>query len=110
MERAEARLAAAYDAGSPTVAGSGRKRSLALALSESRSGDQASCQTSSTVAVSTPGRRDTADSMSPSTVAANGHQPEVSISSTRAAPPSISARCNSPMSTTEIPLSRQHGS
>src|SRR5262249_51618105 len=78
--------AAAYGAGSATVAGSGRKRSLARAASESRSGDHGSCHTISTVAVSTPGSVRTAVSMSPRTAVANGHQPEVSTSSTRAAP------------------------
>ena len=67
--------AAAYDAGSATVAGSGRKRSLARAPSESRSGDHASCQTSSTVAESTPGSVRTAVSMSPSTVRTNVIEP-----------------------------------
>src|SRR6185437_14433454 len=48
-----------------------------------------------------------AASTSVSTREANGHHPEVSSSSTWATPSVTRARCSSPMSTTEMPLSRQ---
>jgi len=70
----------------------------------------ASSQTTSTAQLSTSGWATIASSISPSRWVANGHHPEVSISSTRACVPVTVTERSSPMSTTEMPFSRQHGS
>src|SRR5262249_37455691 len=102
--------AAREPAGSGTWAGGGRNRSSRAALSDSRSVVHASSQTISTSASVTPGCASSRSWTSVSTRDANGHQPEVSSNSTRTWPLQESTERTRPMSTTEIPFSRQHGS
>jgi hypothetical protein len=77
---------------------------------DSRSVVQASSQTICTSAESTPGCASIRSVISVRTRDANGHQPEVSSNSTRIRPPSARTERTSPMSTTDMPFSRQHGS
>ena len=75
-----------------------------------RSVVQASSQTIDTSASPIPGALRICSFTSVSTLAANGHQPEVSSNSTLATPSSTWTERTRPMSRTEMPFSRQQGS
>ncbi len=80
------------------------------ARGDSRSVVQASSQTIETSASRIPGWPRIWSLTWVSTVAANGHQPEVSSSSTLATPSSTWTERTRPMSMTEMPFSWQQGS
>jgi len=83
---------------------------MSRALGDRRSVVQASSQTIDTSASLIPGCSTIWLLTSLSTPAANGHQPEVSSNSTRTSPPFSRTERTRPMSTTDMPFSRQHGS
>ena len=95
---------------SATAAGGGRKRRTSRARGDRRSVVQASSQTIDTSASLIPGALRICSFTSVSTLAANGHQPEVSSNSTLATPSSTWTERTRPMSRTEMPFSRQQGS
>jgi hypothetical protein len=83
---------------------------MSRARGERRSVVHASSQTIDTSASVTPGWPRIRSLTSVSTVAANGHQPDVSSSSTFATPSSTWTERTKPISRTEMPFSRQQGS
>src|SRR5262245_23681567 len=104
------RRAATNSALSLTATGSGRNRSFDVASGESRSELQPFSQRISTEAPATSGSASTRSRTAFRSSTANGHQPDVSTSWRRASPPSKLTESMRPMSTTEMPCSRQQGS
>src|SRR6266536_242707 len=80
------------------------------ARSDSRSVVHASSQTISTSAAVTPGCASILSWISVRTREAKGPQPDVSSNSTRTWPPAARTERTSPISPTDMPFSRQHGS